>query len=987
MSVSIPDLWKLLIESQLLTREQCQHLASSFGNAQGATTDSNALAQWLISQNVVSRYQAQILLAGRPGPFCYGDYKVYDRIESGRLQGWFRAVHTATNHPVMLRFLTGAASQDAALWAEVVNSIAVTNHPNLVRFYQAVDLGSYKFLVAEDLRGEALAERLQTSGSLPADEACRVAQLTANGLSHLHQLGRPHGDPRPVNFWLESNGNVKVFFEPDASPAAPNFVQAGSNGELLAKAEYFAPEFLQAGKTPDHLTDIYALGCSLYELIAARPPFAGGTLQEKMQRHSAEAIQPLESVGAPQPVGQAVAYMMAKNPAVRYQAATAVAEQLAQFVGAAQANYQPTARPATLQAYETALQQRPAAVATPVAQPVVVAQGAGSGINVAAAPAAPSSGVNIAASPAAGSGINVAKAPSVKKGGARSSAAVTTARRARTKSRQRNNLIMFGSAIGVAAVLLLIGVIVLSSMGGGSQPPDDGEEVAVVPTEQPVEPVEPTPEQNGDNGGAEVAEESGEGELIVEDDGQHLWASTTQGEPIELKYVPNGARVLMIVRPAEMISQTHGEQVLKALGPDFESARSQWEAASGFPLGDIQQLTIACYPNEGQFPKVCSVVQLAAEANTDSLLAKWGNPAEVEGLPATYQKGNTAYYIPGDGGNRFFVMGPLETEIRDLVAGNQLPPHRDLGRLLRSSDDQRHVTIVFLRDFFYGDGKQLFAGPRAKALDSLEWFFGDGLKAGMVGLHFDDPFYFEFRAQNDVTVDPQTLADNLRARVDAIPESIESHLYKLNPPQYWKPMVLNFKPMVGELHAYTRSGIDLDQATINSVLPGVAAHNLAFGGEMLLALAPGGMVAVAPTASKPTPKTIEALLNAKFSYGFPSNDMVIAMQELEEMVSDEHRSLPFEFRVKIMGGDLELDGITKNQRINDFNRENESLAQILTAMVLAADSKGADPAVEKQRLLWVTAPDPDNPSNKIVLITTRKVATEKYTIPEIFRPK
>ena len=81
MSVSIPDFWKLLIESQLLTREQCQHLATQFGGSQGAANDVQVLAKWLISQNVISRYQAAVVLAGRAGPFCYGDYKIYERVE------------------------------------------------------------------------------------------------------------------------------------------------------------------------------------------------------------------------------------------------------------------------------------------------------------------------------------------------------------------------------------------------------------------------------------------------------------------------------------------------------------------------------------------------------------------------------------------------------------------------------------------------------------------------------------------------------------------------------------------------------------------------------------------------------------------------------------------------------------------------------------------------------------------------------------------
>ena len=69
MSVSIPDFWRLALESQLLTQAQCQQLATSFGTSQGASTDVQKLAKWLIAQNVVSRYQAKVLLAGRPGPF------------------------------------------------------------------------------------------------------------------------------------------------------------------------------------------------------------------------------------------------------------------------------------------------------------------------------------------------------------------------------------------------------------------------------------------------------------------------------------------------------------------------------------------------------------------------------------------------------------------------------------------------------------------------------------------------------------------------------------------------------------------------------------------------------------------------------------------------------------------------------------------------------------------------------------------------------
>lgn len=967
MSLSIPDFWKLVLESKLLTREQCQHLATSYGSSQGATADANALATWLITQNVLSRYQASILLAGRPGPFAYGDYKIYDRVESGRLTGWFRAVHAGTNHPVMLKFLAGAAAQNASLWAYITGTIAATAHPNLVRFYEAVDLKSYKYLVTEDLRGQSLAECIQVSGVLPAGEASRVSQLAANALAHLHHQGRPHGDVRPANLWLEPTGNMKLIYEPDVPALAPNL--AHPDETVLTKADYLAPEFTLAGKTPDYLTDIYAMGCSLYELIAGRPPFAGGTIPEKMQRHANEAIQPLEAFSAPQTVGQAVAYMMAKNPAVRYQQAAAVVEQLGQFVGTAQANFKPTTAAPTTQNYETWLQQKPAA------QPVQP-----QAATLAVKPVAPVAVAPVAVAPVA------VGAPPRKSGGASS---LTAQRKTRAKAQRRNQLITFGAAGGVAVLLLVVGGIVLSSMRGNGESETPNGEVAQV---DPVPVLSPDDNEKAEITSSDPDAAGGEGTVqVVEDDGKLLWASPTQGPPIELKYVPNGARIYLVVRPSEMLSNSEGERVLKALGPDFEAARAAWEAAAGVPLADVEQLTIAAYPNDGQAPKYCSVVQLRSASGQDALLSKWGNPAAVADLNSVFQKAEVAYYIPSDGNGQMFVMGPLEPEIRDLATGTPLLMQRELGRLLQASDADRHVTVLFARDFFRGDGKLLFDGQRNKALEQLEWFFGTGMKAGMVGLHFDEPFYFELRAQNDVTVDPITLASNLRTRADEIPIKLEDYLITLNPPPYWARIKARMRDMVYELLAQTRSGVDGDQATINSVLPGVAAHNLAFGGEMLLTLAPGGSAAMTSSvaAAKPAPKTIEELLNSPMTLSFGSNDMVIAMQELEGAVGDSYIGLPFPFKVTIMGTHLQLEGITKNQRINDFDMKDAKLSDILTSMVGKANpvTTVKDPSETDQKLIWVVAPDPDDPSNNIVLITTRKSAEGKYTLPEVFRPK
>ena len=123
--MNIQDFWRLAIESRLLTHEQCTQLGTEFAGMPGAVANSNVqvLAEWLISKNALTRYQAQILAAGRPGPFFYGDYKVYDRIGQGPLAGMFRAVHAQTSHPVLLQFLNGPAVQNPQTWPAAAQAL------------------------------------------------------------------------------------------------------------------------------------------------------------------------------------------------------------------------------------------------------------------------------------------------------------------------------------------------------------------------------------------------------------------------------------------------------------------------------------------------------------------------------------------------------------------------------------------------------------------------------------------------------------------------------------------------------------------------------------------------------------------------------------------------------------------------------------------------------------------------------------------------
>jgi hypothetical protein len=123
---------------------------------------------------------------------------------------------------------------------------------------------------------------------------------------------------------------------------------------------------------------------------------------------------------------------------------------------------------------------------------------------------------------------------------------------------------------------------------------------------------------------------------------------------------------------------------------------------------------------------------------------------------------------------------------------------------------------------------------------------------------------------------------------------------------------------------------------------------------------------------------------------FDQKSLEFAMRDLAADVKEAHPTLPFEFDVKILGTDLQLNGITRNQQIAEFSANNQSIANVLTSLVMRANpvTTVQAPSELDQKLIWVVGPDPDMPDRPIVLITTRDAAARKsYTLPKPFQPE
>jgi eukaryotic-like serine/threonine-protein kinase len=996
VSVSIPDFWKLLAASRLQSQERVQQLAVEFAQSStAAPANAKPLAQWLVTNKKLSRYQATVLLAGRSGPFFFGDYRVHDRLEQGRFAGCFRAHHTASGHPVLLQFFAGPAASDPAQWraiAEQARAGASVVSPFVQRTFEPVELPKLKFVVSEDLRGVALDERLAT-GPLPLAEACRFARQTALGLAVLHEVGRVHGDVRPTNFWLAAAANqpasVKLIVDPLLIPEPLDIESESAAARLAQMADFLAPELAVKGRAPDPLADIYALGCTLFTLLAGTPPFPGGEVQAKLLRHASEPIPPLEPLGVPPALARLVSSAIAKKPSARLQSAMALAEQLAPFIDPAALSFAPQAPPATLARYEHAIQFVGSAVPTITAPPQVSAPPITAVPNLPGQPTthvASSPPVAPATEPALSIAVGAASRP-------RSSAAEIMRRR---KQQQQRNM-------AVAAALLAL----LAIGGGGaafvfrdqlqqqfaavtgapSQPPPAGAPPAVTPPVANTSASNVTEKSKAAGGGAGSPAASA-------DDRQALWAAPTSGEPISFRCVPPEAQVFLHFRPSDLLASEEGQRVLAALGPTFAAQRHAFESASGFNLDQIEHLLLTLHNNDAKFPRVSIVVKTNEPFTAEQVLVKWGNPASAgEQAQKYYTLGDRAFYIPAGGDDeRTFVMG----EARDIeevaaVEGGEPVVFPQIKRLQRTSDGQRHFTLIFFPQFLFNDdGEPLFAAERAKVRAPLAELLGDHLQAASISAHVGDQFYFELRMLAALDKEPYQLAQELRTRLQKVPTALEDYFVSLNPPPYWKKLSFRYPSMVRDLHDHLRIGVENDQAIANSVLPPSAAHNLLLGGELLVATSPGPAAAVAAAPAASGPKTIEDALALKTSYSFDSQSLEFAISGLADEVKSNLTGSPLEFAIKIIGADLEKDGITRNQTIRDFKQENQTVADILTALVRKANpiTTVKDPSEAEQKLVWVVAPNPDNVSQPAILITTRAAAAaKKLTLPSQFVTK
>ena len=210
-------------------------------------------------------------------------------------------------------------------------AIARLQHPHIVQIFEVGEAGGRAFLVLEYLAGDSLKTRLKVTPYSPRDAARLVLQL-ALAVHHAHSHGIVHRDLKPGNVLFTDTGEPRV-----ADFGLARVIDAQSDatatGQILGTLQYMAPE--QATPNPvGAAADVYALGAILYELLAGRPPFAGGSPLELLDRLANETPTPPGRVrsGIPADLDAICLKCLEKDPARRYGSAEALADDVGRFL-------------------------------------------------------------------------------------------------------------------------------------------------------------------------------------------------------------------------------------------------------------------------------------------------------------------------------------------------------------------------------------------------------------------------------------------------------------------------------------------------------------------------------------------------------------------------------------------------------------------------------------------------------------------------------
>jgi serine/threonine-protein kinase len=264
-------------------------------------------------------------------------YRIERELGRGGMATVYLAEDLKHRRPVAIKVIDPDLSADIGpdRFLREIEIAAQLNHPHILPLHDSGAADGQLYYVMPHIEGESLRARLDREGQLPVEDALRLAREIASALGHAHDHGIVHRDIKPENVLL-SGGMALVADFGIARVTGASTLQgttrvATQAGTTLGTPLYMSPEQATGG-TVDARTDLYALACVLYEMLAGRPPFVAPTTEGVIRQHLTVEAHPVTELRptVSRGVASAIGRGLAKLSADRYATAAGFAEALAQ---------------------------------------------------------------------------------------------------------------------------------------------------------------------------------------------------------------------------------------------------------------------------------------------------------------------------------------------------------------------------------------------------------------------------------------------------------------------------------------------------------------------------------------------------------------------------------------------------------------------------------------------------------------------------------
>src|SRR5687767_15049196 len=266
----------------------------------------------------------------KPGTMV-GNYEIRRFIGAGGMACVYLAQDVRHNRPVAIKLMNMslAATTHSERFRREIEIAARLSHPHIVPLHDSGIYENQPYYVMPYVSGESLRQRLQREKSLSIDEAIRLTTEIASALGYAHLQGLIHRDIKPENILLSDEFALVSDFGIARAVTSETESALTGAGITLGTPAYMSPEQFEGVEEIDGRSDLYSLGCVLYEMLAGRPPFVG-TPYSLGHQHLSIAPRPITEfrIDTPLHLSQAIKKALAKRPSDRFATAAELAHEI-----------------------------------------------------------------------------------------------------------------------------------------------------------------------------------------------------------------------------------------------------------------------------------------------------------------------------------------------------------------------------------------------------------------------------------------------------------------------------------------------------------------------------------------------------------------------------------------------------------------------------------------------------------------------------------